>query len=206
MVGPQQTTGLIGQKWKTGNGWELTGTNRPTQTTPPHTHPPATRTAGREQKGTGGRQQLSARRPLYGPHPTHPPTTPTPRWAVAKGSGRPHHTTESTTRDGTALPIVVSVVTATGKRPAPSRTRKLSLTAPMVLHPPGCGRVGHHRAHTTGIGSAFTNDVKADPILLFLLFAQCQWTYALSRYEIRRARNRAPRATPVLPGPATPMA
>ena len=29
----------------------------------------------------------------------------------------------------------------------PSRTRKLSLTAPMVLHPPGCGRVGHHRAH-----------------------------------------------------------
>ena len=31
----------------------------------------------------------------------------------------------------------------------PSRTRKLSLTAPMVLHPPGCGRVGHHRAHTT---------------------------------------------------------
>ena len=38
MVGPQQTTGLIGQKWKTGNGFELTGTNRPTQTTtPPHT-------------------------------------------------------------------------------------------------------------------------------------------------------------------------
>ena len=48
--------------------------------------------------------------------------------------------------------------------------------------------------------------VRADPILLFLLFAQCQGTYALSRYEIRRARNRAPRATPVLPGPATPMA
>ena len=39
MVGPQQTTGLIGQKWKTGNGCELTGTNRPTQTTtPPSTH------------------------------------------------------------------------------------------------------------------------------------------------------------------------
>ena len=32
----------------------------------------------------------------------------------------------------------------------PFRTRKLSLTAPMVLHPPGCGRVGHHRAQTTG--------------------------------------------------------
>ena len=68
--------------------------------------------------------------------------------------------------------------------------------------PPKC----HESGHTTGIGSAFTNDVKADPILLFLLFAQCQGTYALSRYEIRRARNRAPRATPVLPGPATPMA
>ena len=37
MVGPQQTTGLIGQKWKTGNGLELTGTNRPTQTTTPPT-------------------------------------------------------------------------------------------------------------------------------------------------------------------------
>ena len=38
MVGPQQTTGLIGQKWKTGNGFELTGTNRPTQTTTPPPH------------------------------------------------------------------------------------------------------------------------------------------------------------------------
>ena len=44
MVGPQQTTGLIGQKWKTGNGLELTGTNRPTQTTtPPNTHAPSVR-------------------------------------------------------------------------------------------------------------------------------------------------------------------
>ena len=48
-----------------------------------------------------------------------------------------------------AARVVVSVVIATGKRPDPFRTRKLSLTAPMVLHPPGCGRVGHHRAHTT---------------------------------------------------------
>ena len=45
-----------------------------------------------------------------------------------------------------AARVVVSVVIATGKRPDPFRTRKLSLTAPMVLHPPGCGRVGHHRA------------------------------------------------------------
>src|SRR3954469_23704567 len=39
----------------------------------------------------------------------------------------------------------VSVVLASGKRPVPFRTRKLSLTAPMVLQPKGCGRVGHRR-------------------------------------------------------------
>ena len=126
MVGPQQTTGLIGQKWKTGNGLELTGTNRPTQTTTPH--PPHNRGGVGE---TAAKCEASTIRSTPNPPP------------------QPHHTTESTTRDGTALPTAVSVVTATGKRPAPSRTRKLSLTAPMVLHPPGCGRVGHHRAHTT---------------------------------------------------------
>ena len=41
----------------------------------------------------------------------------------------------------------VSVAIAQGKRPVPFRTRKLSLAAPMVLHPPGCGRVGHRRTH-----------------------------------------------------------
>src|ERR1700712_1749060 len=39
----------------------------------------------------------------------------------------------------------VTAVTARGKRPVPFRTRKLSLSAPMVLHPPGCGRVGRRR-------------------------------------------------------------
>ena len=39
----------------------------------------------------------------------------------------------------------VTAAIAWGKRPDPSRTRKLSPTAPMVLHPPGCGRVGHRR-------------------------------------------------------------
>ena len=34
----------------------------------------------------------------------------------------------------------------------PFRTRKLRLPAPMVLHPPGCGRVGHRRLHTTKKG------------------------------------------------------
>ena len=38
----------------------------------------------------------------------------------------------------------------------PFRTRKLRLPAPMVLHPPGCGRVGHRRPHkpTKGGGPA----------------------------------------------------
>ncbi len=39
----------------------------------------------------------------------------------------------------------VTAVTAWGKRPVPSRTRKLRPTAPMVLHPGGCGRVGRRR-------------------------------------------------------------
>ena len=44
----------------------------------------------------------------------------------------------------------VTAVTAWGKRPVPSRTRKLRPTAPMVLHPGGCGRVGHRRTTITG--------------------------------------------------------
>jgi hypothetical protein len=42
----------------------------------------------------------------------------------------------------------VTAAIAEGKRPDPSRTRKLSPPAPMVLHPPGCGRVGHRRNTT----------------------------------------------------------
>src|SRR4030088_3643300 len=44
--------------------------------------------------------------------------------------------------------IVLSVVLAEGKRPVPSRTRKLSPPAPMVLHSLGCGRVGRRRHQT----------------------------------------------------------
>src|SRR3712207_5670494 len=44
--------------------------------------------------------------------------------------------------------IVMSVVLAEGERPVPSRTRKLSPPAPMVLHSSGCGRVGRRR-HST---------------------------------------------------------
>src|SRR5690606_4720490 len=38
-----------------------------------------------------------------------------------------------------------------GKRPAPFRTRKLSPSAPMVLHARACGRAGHRRTHTLNI-------------------------------------------------------
>jgi hypothetical protein len=41
----------------------------------------------------------------------------------------------------------VSATIARGKRPVPSRTRKLSLSAPMVLRGPLRGRVGRRRTH-----------------------------------------------------------
>ena len=174
MVGPQQTTGLIGQKWKTGNGLELTGTNRPTQTTtPPNTHhtPSVRGKPGGERYGKSEASTIrSTPNPVHQPHTTHASMW-LPGAADTDNRTESHQTTAACTAH-----VVVSVVTATGKRPAPSRTRKLSLTAPMVLHPPGCGRVGHHRAHTTGIGSAFT---KADPILLSLLLTRRQGAYAL---------------------------
>ena len=44
----------------------------------------------------------------------------------------------------------VTAVIAWGKRPVPFRTRKLRPTAPMVLHPGGCGRVGHRRTTIHG--------------------------------------------------------
>ena len=46
----------------------------------------------------------------------------------------------------------LAVVIVLGKRPATFRTRKLSPTTPMVLHPTGCGRVGNRRNHTTNKG------------------------------------------------------
>ena len=48
------------------------------------------------------------------------------------------------TRAGGAGKRVTAVI-AWGKRPVPFRTRKLRPTAPMVLHPGGCGTVGHRR-------------------------------------------------------------
>ena len=59
------------------------------------------------------------------------------------------HTPLSSGR-GVAARDRVAAVIAAGTRPDfPFRTRKLRLPAPMVLHPPGCGRVGHRRQTTT---------------------------------------------------------
>src|SRR3954452_24624044 len=43
---------------------------------------------------------------------------------------------------------------AKGKHPVPSRTRKLSPSAPMVLQPRGCGRVGRRRTYLC-VGATF---------------------------------------------------
>jgi hypothetical protein len=56
------------------------------------------------------------------------------------------------TPPGGGLGLVVPVVLARGKHPVPSRTRKLSPSAPMVLHGRLCGRVGHRRTQHTQKG------------------------------------------------------
>src|SRR5262245_52651270 len=55
----------------------------------------------------------------------------------------------SRTRCGRA-PARVTAALARGKYPVPSRTRKSSLSAPMVLQPEGCGRVGRRRTSFRG--------------------------------------------------------
>src|SRR5690242_976492 len=66
----------------------------------------------------------------------------------------------------------VTAVMAEGKRPVSFRTRKLSPPAPMVLHPGGCGRVGHRRTssrsratHTGGPRPVFIGPLSCWPLL-----------------------------------------
>ena len=49
----------------------------------------------------------------------------------------------------------VTAAIAARKHPDPSRTRKLSQPAPMVLHPTGCGRVGRRRTTFRRMGTIF---------------------------------------------------
>src|ERR1700761_7100509 len=67
---------------------------------------------------------------------TQPATTPTNQPTTAD---TPHHQNTTTQQQNK-----VTANIATGKRPDPSRTRKVSLPAPMILPNPG-GKVGHRR-------------------------------------------------------------
>ena len=133
-----------------------TGTNRPTQT---HTPTPTPHTKGTKggdgtTRGTpppphqGGTRHRARTRVHYADH--HQPT-PTPEQTAAGGrrTTTTHNTTEQHPHAHHTTPPHVSVVIAGRQRPDPSRTRKLRPPAPMVLRPPGRGRAGHHRAHTT---------------------------------------------------------
>ncbi len=72
------------------------------------------------------------------------PEPPTPGHTTSRGP--PKHPPPGGSYWDRFDPVTAAI--AEGKRPAPFRTRKLSPPAPMVLHPPGCGRVGHRRTPT----------------------------------------------------------
>src|SRR6478752_5978604 len=68
--------------------------------------------------------------------------------------GREHNKKENFSRcESTELIERVSAAIARGKRPVPFRTRKLSLSAPMVLQGGPCGRVGHRRTPIHGMAT-----------------------------------------------------
>src|SRR4051794_41575593 len=79
-------------------------------------------------------------------YPESEPTTHPHHQQVKKGTHGVHVHNRTTVHHVTAA-------IAAGKHPAPSRTRKLSQPAPMVLHPRGCGRVGRRRTTTHPMGA-----------------------------------------------------
>ena len=86
----------------------------------------------------------------------------------------------------------VTAVIAWGKRPVPFRTRKLRPTAPMVLHPGGCGRVGHRRNIITR--SRTPNHVGGPPAFKAQPGNFLPWTQAsTSRTSPHQPRRRAGR-------------
>ena len=131
---------------------KLTGTNRPITYT---THPFRERIQKTFTPGKGTKKQ-DCLRPLCGSQTTNPP----PAATLSQGTNHNKITTPQlqhqqqpccnhrfphpTPRHQGAGARVTAVI-AWGKRPVPFRTRKLRPTAPMVLHPGGCGRVGHRR-------------------------------------------------------------
>ena len=82
-------------------------------------------------------------RPLHRSHPQSPTNTPLSLRTTNSTLGTP------TSTRGCVCSARVTAAIAKGKHPVPSRTRKLSLSAPMVLQPRGCGRVGRRRTYTS---------------------------------------------------------
>ena len=113
-----------------------TGTNRPRAC---HPHPHKTNVNVTIQRDSDKpRRHATASTNQNLNQQTHPQNTPlsTPAGSVS-GNGPPSHTSEQVHH--------VTAAIAARKHPDPSRTRKLSQPAPMVLHPTGCGRVGRRR-------------------------------------------------------------
>src|SRR3954463_2381200 len=94
-------------------------------------------------------------------HPESEPTNPPPRPKTGADTGSPVH-------NRTTVHHVTAAIAAR-KHPDPSRTRKLSLPAPMVLHPTGCGRVGRRRTIFARRGHPSGDPFSAFPA--FRLFA-----------------------------------
>ena len=150
---------------------KLTGTNRPITYT---THHPAN-PFKRGSHPRGGTKKQDCLRPLCGSQTTNPllenpqlnnnTTVVTPQIS--------HHQAH-TARHGTGARV--TAVIAWGKRPVPFRTRKLSPPAPMVLHPGGCGRVGHRR-HTNPKQGGWERSKHRPhpPFFLWRLPMICRW-------------------------------
>ena len=89
----------------------------------------------------------------------------------SRHTSAPHHQTHSHPHTGWTR---VTAAIAAGKRPDPSRTRKLSQPAPMILPNPG-GKVGHRRTQFTetppeksgGVSHSQSKSVKFAGLRLF---------------------------------------
>ena len=144
-----------------------TGTNRPRACPTPHS--PTTPRAKRTHMLASTTQNLN-QQPT--PIPTH------------QQRARVHHV-----HNRTQVHRVTAAI-ATGKHPDPSRTRKLSQPAPMVLHPTGCGRVGRRRTYFSDGGH-----LRVAPIAIVGPVAAPEYR-AIPRSEQSRGRRSSQRRRP----------
>ena len=161
----------------------------------------------RSHPGKGTKKQ-DCLRPLCGSQPTNPllenrqlnNTTPQPRSLF-----RSEHVvttdfpTPGNSHGGGAR---VTAVIAWGKRPVPFRTRKLRPTAPMVLHPGGCGRVGHRR---NTIKRSRTPNHVGGPPAFNRLFDKRGCSTVSSRLPSRPISRRQPQNSVSCPARAMPL-